>query len=300
MGPDGYHARREFGAGEPVQVSLLAADGSPLQNGRYRYTLQVSPRPAELPARQVGIFFVGDGDVSRRAKRAELANLRSGLDRARKSSGVQARVSRELELMPSLPLAVAAIRHRVGAPNSQGMVAPDYLTIDGSPYSPTTVHFSEYGYADVGVLYQDKYGNLYRYTVENNFDFGATNRRVGSVANRDYARNQLREKDTSIHRLWPLQPTASPCMNYEGAFVINQSMVIYGNYMPDTAAVLQLPLQLSGPCPSDWLSGYQYVGATDRQLDGGRDQPLEPWSTPRPTSSIPRSGCMSLPSGVGP
>jgi hypothetical protein len=299
VGPHGYHARRTFGADEPVRVPLLAADGSPLQNGRYRYTLQVSPRPAELPARQVGIFFVGDGEaVSRQSKRAELASLRSGLDRLREPMpGPTARAKKSGDAQPPARMRGGAPAPGPGIANNPGMVAPDYLTIDGSPGYAPTVNFAEYGHAQAGVLYQ-KNGNLYRYAVENNFDFGATNRRVGSVANRDYAPYQLRQghaiKDFGIYT------DRIGLINYTYGFV-NHVYGLYGNYFyagrppfysyPNSYPVFPGIMTL--------LSyGYQYAGAYGPQIDGGS---ISFWSQVyTPTDEIYSSlGMHITPYGVG-
>ena len=270
VGPDGYRVRRVFGAGEPVRVTLLAADGSPFRNGRYRYTLQVSPQPADLPARQVGIFFVGEGEaVSRRSKRAELAGVRAGLDEMRDQQLGQFErrpSARGEDRVARIPSDAQASETAVPAP--QGMVATDYLTIDGSSgYSPT-VNFAEYGYAQAGTIYQYN-GNLYRYAVANNFDFGATNRRVGSVANRDYAGYQLRQghsiKDFGIYT------DRIGLINYTYGFV-NHVYGLYGNYFyagrpPFYTYPFSYPVF---PGIMTFVSyGYQYTGAYGPQIDGG-------------------------------
>ena len=299
VGPHGYRAHREFGVGEPVQVSLLDADGSPLQNGRYRYTLQVSPRPAALPARQVGIFFVGDGEaVSRRAKRAELANLRAGLD------GVRDQQLGQIQRGPSPRGRERVDRKKDGHPASepavpapQGMVAPDYLTIDGSVgYSPT-LNFAEYGYAEVGALYQDN-GNLYRYTENDSFDFAATNRRVGSVANRDYATTNWREGHFNTD--FGIYNYRIALLNYEGA-LINQVYGIYGNYFyagypPSYSYPFSYPAM---PGYTRVVSyGYQYTGGYAPQVYGGL---ISLWSLSyTPTDEVYSSlGMHVTPYGVG-
>jgi hypothetical protein len=116
VGPNGYRSRREFGAGVELRVSLRDESGSPLESGRYRYILQVLPRPSDLPGRKVGVFYVSDGEA----------------------------VARDLGGRPQSGPTVT---------NPQGMIASDYLRIDGSNGYPPAINFAEYGYGEYGTMY---------------------------------------------------------------------------------------------------------------------------------------------------
>jgi hypothetical protein len=82
----GTRVSRRFAAGEEIVLPLTRADGARLPNGRYGYTLRISPQPAEGSGFESGIFFVKDGSaVSRDAWRAELGQVRKGLDLERQA-----------------------------------------------------------------------------------------------------------------------------------------------------------------------------------------------------------------------
>jgi hypothetical protein len=70
-----------FAAGETVAVPLTTAAGGRLADGRYRYTLRISPQSEAVGGVKTGVLFVEDGvAVSRDTKRTELAGIREKLN----------------------------------------------------------------------------------------------------------------------------------------------------------------------------------------------------------------------------
>ena len=83
-GPGGVRVNMKFAGGEAISLRLVDQSGEPLANGSYRYSLQISPRPANSDAFQSGMFFVRDGAaVSRQTRRDELGRTREALNLTR-------------------------------------------------------------------------------------------------------------------------------------------------------------------------------------------------------------------------
>jgi hypothetical protein len=85
-GPGGYIAERTIGPGEVVRAPLTDSDGQTLPDGRYRYSLRLSPRPEGSSGVHDGLFFIDKGSgVSRTARRAQLASIRETLNQEREN-----------------------------------------------------------------------------------------------------------------------------------------------------------------------------------------------------------------------
>ena len=80
-GPKNLKIRREFTAGQAIAVDLAGAD---FVDGRYRYSLRVSPK-TDSGAVKMGMFFVENGTiVSRDSKRSQLDAIRERLNVSRR------------------------------------------------------------------------------------------------------------------------------------------------------------------------------------------------------------------------
>jgi hypothetical protein len=80
-GPKNFKIRREYTAGQAIAVDLTEAD---FVDGRYRYSLRVSPK-TDSGAVKMGMFFVENGAiVSRDSKRAQLDTIRERLNVSRR------------------------------------------------------------------------------------------------------------------------------------------------------------------------------------------------------------------------
>jgi hypothetical protein len=78
---------KEFAAGEAISLALVDEAGAALPDGRYRYSLRVSPRPEAGGGFQSGLFYIENGSaVARDVKRAELGNLRAELNQQRQQT----------------------------------------------------------------------------------------------------------------------------------------------------------------------------------------------------------------------
>lgn len=82
-GPGSTAVRKSFQWGQPVTLRLASRDGSVLPDGRYRYSVRLSPR-SKRGGYATGVFFIEAGRaVDRESKRTQLADIRKGLNRER-------------------------------------------------------------------------------------------------------------------------------------------------------------------------------------------------------------------------
>jgi hypothetical protein len=78
---------KTFPAGEAINLALVDEAGAALPDGRYRYSLRVSPRPEAGGGFQSGLFYIENGSaVAREAKRSELKSIRADLNSRRQQA----------------------------------------------------------------------------------------------------------------------------------------------------------------------------------------------------------------------
>jgi hypothetical protein len=88
----GTRVSRHYVAGEEIVLALKRADERILPNGRYSFTLRVSPQPQRGIGTKAGVFYMKDGSaVSREAWRGELGRIRQTLNLERQARLEQAR-----------------------------------------------------------------------------------------------------------------------------------------------------------------------------------------------------------------
>ena len=192
-GPKDFKIRKEFAAGQAVAVDLAGAD---FADGRYRYTLRVSPK-TDSGAVKMGMFFVENSAiVSRDSKRSELDAIRGRLNLSRRQ-----KVQEAADKLGSRPEQRPAPRPGgLRSTPSEPRVAPNP---GGPPYYPyyygglfggyvgifgygPLLYFYEipYGYPGPAGYYPPSgmtgfmmqyYGNNYRFSQYANYDYAYYN-----------------------------------------------------------------------------------------------------------------------------
>jgi hypothetical protein len=159
-GPGGVRVKRDFAGGEAITLRLVDKAGAPLANGSYRYSLQISPRPANSSAVKSGMFFVRDGTaVSRQTRRAELGQTREALNHTRFERSKQAREEqREMRKQPR-PGREASGR----PPVSERPDDPTFYAYTNFPYGVGIYDYYSYSPYLAFFVY-NYYSNSYYYT----------------------------------------------------------------------------------------------------------------------------------------
>ena len=206
-GPRNSRIHKEFAAGEAVSVRLVDEAGNALPDGRYSYTLSISPRPAKGSSFKRGLFFIDDGvAISREARRAELGRTRDELNLQRGDKFMQARRDRQQrrEGANRTQRAEAAPPSRPGADPSAYYNYFDSMAIyDSDPYlkfySPyllprnPTGSFAAYYYGSIyggGYTYDDPpygfYPGIYTYGATWNNMYGGFGNFIYAIINSFY------------------------------------------------------------------------------------------------------------------